>query len=140
MAYDRNNPFARILRGELPAHKVWEDERTLAFLDLMPQTRGHTLVIPKAEAEDIFSLEPDLLAATVMVARNVALAVKAAFQPEGVMLGQLNGAAAGQTVFHLHFHVIPRYEPGGFRFHGGQAADPELLAEQAAAIRAHMPG
>jgi len=140
MAYDRNNPFARILRGELPAHKVWEDEQTLAFLDLMPQTRGHTLVIPKAEAEDIFSLQPDLLAATVVVARNVALAVKAAFQPEGVMLGQLNGAIAGQTVFHLHFHVIPRYEPGGFRFHGGQAADPDLLSEQAAAIRAHMPG
>ncbi|MGB5211313.1 MAG: HIT family protein [Gammaproteobacteria bacterium] len=139
MAYDRNNPFALILRGELPAHKVWEDDQTLAFMDLMPQTRGHTLVIPKAEAEDLFSLQPDLLAATVIVARNVALAVRAAFKPEGVMLGQLNGASAGQTVFHLHFHVIPRYQAGGFRFHGGKAADPELLAEHAAAIRAHMP-
>jgi len=139
MAYDRDNPFARILRGELPAHKVLEDDHTLAFMDIMPQTRGHTLVIPKAEAETIFELDPQALTATVLSTRRVALGVRAAFKPAGMMIGQLNGALAGQTVFHLHFHVIPRYEQGGFHFHGQPLADPELLAEHAAAIRAHLP-
>jgi histidine triad (HIT) family protein len=139
VAYDRDNPFARILRGELPAHRVCEDEHTLAFMDIMPQTRGHTLVIPKAEAETIFDLEPALLTATILSTRRVALAVRAAFSPEGMMIGQLNGSMAGQTVFHLHFHVIPRYEPGGFRFHGKPAEDSAVLAEHAAAIRAHLP-
>jgi histidine triad (HIT) family protein len=139
VAYDRDNPFARILRGELPAHRVHEDDHTLAFMDIMPQTRGHTLVIPKAEAETIFDLEPALLAATILSTRRVALAVRAAFRPEGMMIGQLNGSMAGQTVFHLHFHIIPRYEPGGFRFHGKPAEDSAVLAGHAAAIRAHLP-
>ena len=138
MPYDPNNVFAKILRGEAPAHKVYEDGATLAFMDIMPQTKGHTLVIPRAEAENIFDLSPEMLAATIKTTQRVAGAVRAAFQPAGVMIGQLNGAMAGQTVFHLHFHVIPRYESGGFRFHGVPPEDPGVLAEHAAAIRAHI--
>jgi histidine triad (HIT) family protein len=138
VAYDDQNVFAKILRGEAPAHKVCEDAHTLAFMDIMPQTRGHTLVVPKSPVETIFEIEPEMLAATIVTTRRVARAVRSAFQPKGVMVGQLNGAAAGQTVFHLHFHVIPRYEAAGFRFHGQPVADPEELAVAAAAIREHL--
>lgn len=138
MAYDPDNVFAKILRGEAPAHRVCEDEHTLAFMDIMPQTRGHTLVIPKSPVTSIFEIEPEMLAATIVTTRRVARAVRAAFDPAGMMVGQLNGAMAGQTVFHLHFHVIPRYEPGGFRFHGQPVADPAELARHAAAIRAAL--
>ena len=138
MAYDDDNVFARILRGEAPCHRVYEDDTTLAFMDIMPQTKGHTLVIPKEGAESIFDLSASMLAATILTTQKVAAAVRAAFQPAGMMVGQLNGAIAGQTVFHLHFHVIPRYEAGGFRFHGVPPADPDVLAEHAAAIRARI--
>ena len=138
MAYDDNNVFAKILRGEAPCHRVYEDEMTLAFMDIMPQTKGHTLVIPKEAAENIFDLSSDMLAATIVTTQKVAAAVRAAFEPAGMMVGQLNGAIAGQTVFHLHFHVIPRYEAGGFRFHGVPPEDAGVLAEHAAAIRAHI--
>lgn len=138
MAYDPNNIFAKILRGDAEACTVFEDDKTLAFMDIMPQTKGHTLVIPKAAAENIFDLSPEMLAATILTTRKVALAIRDAFQPAGLMVGQLNGAMAGQTVFHLHFHIIPRYEPGGFRFHGRPVADPGTLEEHAAAIRAHI--
>ena len=138
VAYDPDNVFAKILRDEAPAHKVYEDASTLAFMDIMPQTKGHTLVIPKAEAESIFELDDAMLAATIVTTRRVAKAVRAAFQPSGMMIGQLNGATAGQTVFHLHFHIIPRYEAGGFRFHGVPPEDPGELAAHAEAIRAHI--
>lgn len=138
MAYDPENVFAKILRGEAPAHRVFEDDKTLAFMDIMPQTKGHTLVIPKAEAESIFDLSPEFLSATIATTQKVAHAVRAAFEPAGMMIGQLNGAVAGQTVFHLHFHVIPRYHAGGFRFHGVAPEKPELLARHATAIRAHI--
>jgi histidine triad (HIT) family protein len=138
VAYDDDNVFAKILRGEAPAHRVYEDDRTLAFMDIMPQTMGHSLVIPKEPAENIFDLSPDMLAATILTTQKVAAAVRAAFEPAGMMVGQLNGAMAGQTVFHLHFHIIPRYEAGGFRFHGVPPEDPGVLAEHAAAIRAHI--
>lgn len=138
MAYDDQNVFAKILRGEAPAHRVCEDEQTLAFMDIMPQTKGHTLVIPKSPVANIFEIEPDLLAATMLTTQRVARAIRVAFRPRGVMVGQLNGAMAGQTVFHLHFHVIPRYEPGGFRFHGQPTADESELARHAAAIRAAL--
>ena len=138
MGYDDQNPFAKILRGEAPAHRVCEDDRTLAFMDIMPQTKGHTLVIPKSPVASIFEIEPEMLAATILTTQRVARAVRAAFGPRGVMVGQLNGAMAGQTVFHLHFHVIPRYEHGGFRFHGQPLADSSELAGHAAAIRAAL--
>jgi histidine triad (HIT) family protein len=138
MAYDPSNIFARILRGEIPAHKVCEDEHTLAFMDVMPQSDGHVLVIPKVGAENIFDLPPEALAATILTAQRVARAVKQAFNPPGVMIAQLNGAGAGQSVFHIHFHVIPRYEGIDLRLHAREMADHKLLAEQAARVRAAL--
>jgi histidine triad (HIT) family protein len=138
MAYDRKNVFARIVRGEIPAHKVYEDEHTLAFMDVMPQSAGHTLVVPKAEAEDIFEVPGEALAATIMTTQRIARAVRKAFDPPGVMIAQLNGRGAGQSVFHIHFHVLPRYEGVDFRFHAREMADPQVLAEHAARIRAAL--
>lgn len=138
MAYDPDNIFARILRGEIPCHRVYEDADTLAFMDIMPQVEGHTLVIPKAAAEDIFSAPPEVLEATIRTTQRVAAAVKRVFGPPGVMVAQLNGAAAGQSVFHLHFHVIPRHAGKDFHMHGGPRADPAVLAAHAARIRAAL--
>jgi histidine triad (HIT) family protein len=138
MAYDRTNIFARIVRGEIPAHKVYEDERTLAFMDVMPQSDGHTLVVPKVEAENLFDLPPDALQATIVTTQRVARAVKKAFDAPGVMIAQLNGRGAGQSVFHIHFHVVPRYEGIDLRFHAREMADPQLLASHAARIRAAL--
>jgi len=138
MAYDTRNIFARILRGEIPAHKVYEDEHTLAFMDVMPQSEGHTLVIPKVAAENLFDLPPDALAATILTTQRVARAVKKAFDPPGIMLAQLNGAGAGQSVFHIHFHIVPRYEGIDLRLHAREMADPKVLADHAARVRAAL--
>jgi histidine triad (HIT) family protein len=138
MAYDTRNIFARILRGEIPAHKVYEDEHTLSFMDVMPQSDGHALVIPKAPAENVFDLAPEALSATILTTQRVARAVKKAFDPPGVMLVQLNGAGAGQSVFHIHFHIVPRYEGIDLRFHAREMADPKVLAEHAARVRAAL--
>jgi histidine triad (HIT) family protein len=138
MAYDTSNIFARIVRGEIPAHKVFEDEHTLAFMDVMPQSDGHALVIPKAEAENLFDLAPAALSATILTTQRVARAVKKAFAPPGVLIAQLNGAGAGQSVFHIHFHIVPRYEGIDLRFHAREMADPQLLAEHAARVRAAL--
>ena len=138
MAYDRNNIFARIIRGEIPAHKVYEDGHTLAFMDVMPQSEGHTLVVPKWEAENLFDLPPESLAATILTTQRVARAVKKAFDAPGVMIAQLNGRGAGQSVFHIHFHVVPRYEGIDLKFHAREMADPQLLAGHAAKIRAAL--
>lgn len=138
MAYDRNNVFARILRGEIPAHKVHEDAHTLAFMDVMPQADGHTLVIPKAEAENLFDLPPDALAATILATQRVARAVKKAFDAPGILIAQLNGAPAGQSVFHIHFHVVPRHEGLDLRLHARDMADHAVLAAHAARVRAAL--
>ena len=138
MAYDTNNVFARILRGEIPAHKVCEDARTLAFMDVMPQADGHTLVIPKHAAENLFELPPEDLAATILTTQRVARAVRKAFDAPGVLIAQLNGAAAGQSVFHLHFHVVPRHAGLDLRFHAREMADPTLLAAHAERVRAAL--
>ena len=138
MAYDRNNVFARIVRGEVPAHKVFEDEHTLAFMDVMPQADGHTLVIPKAEAENLFDLPAPALAATILTTQRVARAVQKAFAAPGILIAQLNGRAAGQSVFHLHFHVLPRHEGLDLRFHARDMADPALLAAHAEKVRAAL--
>jgi len=138
MSYDSNNVFARILRGEIPAHKVYEDEYTLAFMDVMPQVDGHTLVIPKAAAESIHEVPPDALAATIVTTQRVANAVKRAFDAPGILIAQLNGRAAGQSVFHIHFHVLPRHEGFDLRFHARDMADHTLLAEHAARVRAAL--
>lgn len=138
MAYDPSNVFARILRGEIPAQTVFEDEHTLAFMDVMPQSDGHTLVVPRTAAENIFDIPPEALSATIRTTQRVARAVKRAFEPPGLMIAQLNGRGAGQSVFHIHFHVLPRYEGVDFRFHAREMADAKLLAEHAARIRAAL--
>jgi histidine triad (HIT) family protein len=138
MAYDPNNIFARILRGEIAAHKVCEDAHTFAFMDVMPQSDGHTLVVPKWEAENLFDLPPESLAATILTTQRVARAVKKAFDAPGIMIAQLNGRGAGQSVFHIHFHIVPRYEGIDLRFHAREMADPKLLAAHAAKVRAAL--
>jgi histidine triad (HIT) family protein len=135
VAYDPNNIFAKILRGEVPSHKVWEDDATIAILDVMPQSDGHTLVIPKAPAENLFELDTPMLEAVTRTGQRMALAVRRAFQPDGVTLMQFNGAEAGQTVFHFHLHVVPRYAGQPLRSHGRGFADPAMLATRAAQLR-----
>ena len=138
MAYDPDNIFAKILRDEAPAFRVFEDDKTLACMDVMPQTDGHTLVIPKAPAENIFELAAEDLRAVITTTQVIARAAQAAFSPEGVMVAQLNGAAAGQTVFHLHFHVIPRYEASPMALHAREMADMELLGQHAEQLRSAL--
>jgi histidine triad (HIT) family protein len=134
MAYDSNNIFARILRGELPSVKVYEDATTLAFMDIMPSTEGHTLVIPREHAETIFDLSADGAAALMNTTRLVAAAVKKALECPGLMLIQLNGAAAGQSIPHIHFHVLPRKEGLNLVLHGTMV-EPKTLEPIAARIR-----
>jgi histidine triad (HIT) family protein len=140
MAYDEDNIFARIIRGDIPCHKVYEDADTIAFMDIMPQAEGHTLVVPKVAGEDILTTPPASLAAAIQTAQKVARAVKQVFSPPGVMIAQLNGAAAGQSVFHLHFHVIPRHAGKDLGIHAATPADPKRLTEQAARLRAALSG
>jgi histidine triad (HIT) family protein len=135
VAYDPDNIFAKILRGQVPAFKVYEDEHTLAFMDVMPQSDGHTLVLPKAPAENIFDLEPDMAAAVIRTGQKIAKAVKKVFNADGITLTQFNGAAAGQTVFHFHLHIVPRYADQPLRTHGRTMADSALLEEHARRIR-----
>lgn len=135
MTYDANNVFAKILRSEMPAFVVEETDTTLAFMDVMPQSDGHTLVIPKAPAADVFELEETFLRDAIAATQRVAKAVRRAFDPAGVMIAQLNGAAAGQTVFHLHFHVIPRYEKSDMKLHAREMADTSILEAHARRIR-----
>lgn len=139
MAYDSQNIFAKIIRGEAPCFKVYEDAHTLAFMDIMPQAEGHTLVIPKEHAENIFDLSPEGAASLLQTTKKVAAAVKLVTNTPGIMLAQLNGAAAGQTVFHIHFHIIPRFSGIDLGMHARDKADfakLKALAEKiAAAIR-----
>lgn len=138
MAYDPNNVFARILRGELPKFAIYEDDLTLSFLDIMPATEGHTLVIPKEDAETVFDCSPDAVAATIRTTQKVAAAVKKAFACPGLMLVQLNGAEAGQSIPHLHFHILPRAHGLDMKLHGRTMADPKTLAPIADRIRAAL--
>ncbi|GJE27760.1 HIT family protein [Methylobacterium organophilum] len=137
-AYDPSNIFGKILRGEIPAHKVYEDEQTLAFMDVMPQGEGHTLVVPKAPARGLLDADPESLAALIRVVQKVGRAVKQAFQADGLTLFQYNEPAGGQTVFHLHFHLVPRHEGVPLKRHEGGMADQAVLAEHAARIRAAL--
>ncbi|MBL8446979.1 MAG: HIT family protein [Zoogloeaceae bacterium] len=133
MSYDPQNVFARILRGELPCVRVYEDAATLAFLDIMPQTEGHTLVLPKEPAATLLDLSPEAAAATIQTTQKVARAVQVAVGAEGLLISQFNGAAAGQTVPHVHFHILPRWEGTRLKAHAREKADPdqlELLAER----------
>jgi histidine triad (HIT) family protein len=136
MAYDPNNIFARIVRGEIPCVRVHEDADTLAFMDLMPQSPGHTLVIPKVAGEDLLDTPPASVAAAMRTTQRVARAVKEAFSAPGLIVTQFNGPVAGQTVFHLHFHVIPVYVAGGLRLHAREKVDAATLEAHATRIRA----
>ncbi len=134
MAYDDSNIFAKILRGEMPSFKVYEDDKTLAFMDVMPQAEGHTLVIPKFPAENLFDLVPDYAVAMALTVKRLAPAVKKAFDAPGLMIVQLNGSAAGQTVFHIHTHIIPRAHGLELKFHAREMADFSELKNHAARI------
>ena len=138
MSYDTNNIFAKILRGEIPCHKVHEDEHTLAFMDVMPQADGHTLVIPKMASRNLLDADPKALGALMASVQKMANAVKQAFAAEGILIQQFNEPAAGQTVFHLHFHVLPRSTGVALKPHTGKMADHALLAEHAEKIRAAL--
>ena len=138
MPYDSTNIFAKILRGEIPSIKIYEDSRTLAFMDVMPQADGHVLVIPKDPAENIFDLSPGGVAALIATTQLVAKAVKKALACPGLMLVQLNGEAAGQSVNHVHFHIIPRRSGIDLKFHAREMADPKTLEPIAAKIRAAL--
>jgi histidine triad (HIT) family protein len=135
MTYDPNNVFAKILRGELPCEKVYEDESTLAFMDIMPRADGHVLVIPKNGSRNILDASiPDLLA-TMATVQKIARAVKDGMKADGLTIQQFNESAGGQVVFHLHFHILPRWEGVPLRPHTGEMAPKEVLAEHARRIR-----
>ena len=135
MTYDDSNIFAKILRGEAPAFSVYENEHCLAFLDAMPQSDGHTLILPKSKATNLFDIEPGILQTLIVATQHVARGVRKAFEPDGIRLMQFNGSAAGQTVFHCHMHILPCYEGKAARGHGRDFADADTLERHAAMIR-----
>ena len=135
-SYDPNNIFAKILRGELPSYKVYEDDKALAFLDIMPRTTGHTLVLPKAPARNLLDIGADDLAHVMAVTQKVAKAAMTAFEADGVTLQQFNEGAGGQVVFHLHVHVIPRKTGVAMKPPASAKEKPELLAEHAKKLAA----
>jgi histidine triad (HIT) family protein len=137
-AYDPANIFAKILRGEIPCHKVYEDQATLAFMDVMPQAKGHVLVVPKTPSRNIFDVAPAELNAVMATVQKLSRAVKEAFAAGGVLIMQFNEAPAGQTVFHFHVHIIPRHEGVPLVQHGRQMADPAELGENARMIREEL--
>ncbi|RYC17393.1 HIT family protein [Ciceribacter ferrooxidans] len=137
-AYDPNNIFAKILRNEIPSVRLYEDEHTLAFMDVMPQSPGHLLVIPKEGSRNLLDADPAVLARTMPVVQKLAVAVRQALDADGVLVTQFNELTAGQTVFHLHFHVIPRYEGVSLRPHSGQMEDIEVLKAHAEKIKAAL--
>ena len=138
MTYDSNNIFAKILRGEIPCHKVYEDAATLAFMDVMPQADGHTLVIPKSPSRNLLDADPAVLGPLMISVQRISNAVRQAFAAEGILIKQFNEPAAGQTVFHLHVHILPRKEGMELRPHTGKMADHALLAKHAEMIRSAL--
>ncbi|MBY0613228.1 MAG: HIT family protein [Beijerinckiaceae bacterium] len=137
-AYDPDNIFAKILRGELPCIKVYEDAAVLAFMDIMPRADGHTLVIPKAPARTIEDAAPEVLSGLIVAVQKVARAVKSGMKADGITIQQFNESAGGQVVFHLHFHVIPRWDGVALKPHTGAMADKDALIEHAARIEAAL--
>lgn len=139
-AYDDQNVFAKILRGEIPSQKVYDDEHAVAIMDVMPQGDGHVLVMPKAPSRNILDISAHDLQHLMLAVQHVAKAVKKAFDADGVTIMQFTEPAGGQTVFHTHVHVIPRFAGKPLTSHTGKMADPELLAEHAYRIRAVLGG
>ncbi|PTM95102.1 HIT family protein [Mycoplana dimorpha] len=134
-SYDPGNIFAKILRGEIPAHKIYEDDDAFAFMDVMPQGTGHTLVIPKVPSRNILDADPATLSRLMPVVQKIAIAAKEAFEADGVTVIQFNEPASGQTIYHLHFHVIPRFEGVPLKPHSGTMEDQEILAANARKMR-----
>jgi histidine triad (HIT) family protein len=137
-AYDPTNIFARILRGELPCEKVYEDDVALALMDIMPRADGHVLVIPKVPARGLLDMPADALSALMPSVQKVAAAVKAGMRADGLTLQQFNESAGGQVVFHLHFHILPRWNGVSLRPHSGTMERPEVLRQHADRIRAAL--
>lgn len=138
MNYDPTNIFAKILRGELPCTKVYEDDVALAFMDIMPRADGHTLVIPKIAARGLLDMPADALGPFMQRVQKIAHAVKIGMNAEGLTIQQFNESAGGQVVFHLHVHILPRWEGVALRPHTGQMADAARLAQHAAQIKAAL--
>ncbi len=136
--YDDSNVFAKILRGEIPSAKVWEDDRAVVIMDAFPQAPGHCLVVPKVPARNLMDAPPEMLAHLVAVTQTTAKACARALSCDGIRIMQFNGSAAGQTVFHLHFHVIPIQAGKALDKHAAGQADPGELAELAGKIGAEM--
>src|SRR5512132_2614506 len=128
-AYDPNNIVAKILRGELPCYKIYEDDKALAFLDIMPRAAGHTLVLPKSPARNLLDIDPGDLAHVMQVAQKIAKASMKVFAADGITIQQFNESAGGQVVFHLHVHVIPRHEGVAMKPPASVKEKPEVLAE-----------
>jgi histidine triad (HIT) family protein len=133
--YDDQNVFAKILRGELPCEKVYEDEATFAFMDIMPRADGHVLVIPKTPARNILDIRPEDLSRLMVTVQKIARAVKAGMEADGLTIQQFNESAGGQVVFHIHVHVLPRWDGVSLRPHTGQMEKPEALKRHADRIR-----
>ena len=135
MAYNKENIFAKIIKGEADCVKILENDYILSFMDVMPQTPGHTLLIPKYDTEDIFNLPEDYFIHLMDAKKRIARAIKKAYEPTGVMIMQLNGKEAGQTVFHLHFHIIPRKDGLNYKFHSSDPVNFNELEKEAEKIK-----
>lgn len=138
MTYDDTNVFAKILKGELPCHKIYETDHVLGFMDIMPRGKGHVLVIPKTKARNILDAKPEDVAELAKAVQIVARGVKQAFSADGVTIQQFNESAGGQVVFHLHVHIIPRFEGVPLKPHTGQMEANDVLADHAARIRSAL--
>lgn len=136
--YDDQNVFAKILRGEIPCHKVYEDEKALAFLDIMPRAAGHTLVIPKAPARNLLDIAPDDLTHVIKVAQKIAKTAMTVFHADGITMQQFNESAGGQVVFHLHVHIIPRKAGEAMKPAASIKEDPAILSDQALKLAAAL--
>ncbi|HJL80638.1 MAG: HIT family protein [Candidatus Thioglobus sp.] len=138
MPYDSENVFAKILRGEMPCHKVYENESTVAFMDIMPMSDGHVLVVPRSPAENIFDLDEEYLKEVTKTTKLLSHAIKKALDPSGLIVKQFNGSDAGQTVFHYHMHIIPVYNGAPNKNHGYEMEKPERLESIAQIIAAKL--
>jgi histidine triad (HIT) family protein len=140
MSYDSSNIFAKILRDEIPCHKVYEDADAIVFMDVMPQSPGHALVLPKAASRNLLDANPAVLAKIIPLVQKVAIAAKSAFNADGISIAQFNEPAGGQTVFHLHFHIMPRYEGQPLQLHARKMEDTAVLAANAEKLKAALAG
>ena len=138
MSYDPTNIFGKILRGEIPCHKVYEDADAIVFMDVMPQSAGHALVVPKAASRNVLDADLDVLAKILPLVQKVAIAATAAFKADGITVMQFNEPAGGQTVFHLHYHVIPRFDGVALKSHTGKMEDGAVLSAHAEKLKAAL--